>query len=380
MKNWKKILSYVLVALVSSALTLTVSVGKPYKLRELESLLQYKFVDGADSQKLQDAAANAMVEALGDRWSYYISAEEFPAHVEQKNNAYVGIGITIKPEDSGYVITKTVQGGPAEEAGLQAGDVLIAVDGVSIVGMPTQEGAVLVRGEEGTQVDITVLRGTQVMTVTVTRRSVKTPVATGTLLQGNVGLISITNFNSNCYAETKSVLEDLLQQGAQALIFDVRFNPGGYAHELVRVLDYLLPEGNTLFHTMDYTGREDLQYSDAQCLEMPMAVLVNGDSYSAAEFFAAALQEYDWAIVVGEKTVGKGHYQQTFQLSDGSAVAVSTGKYFTPKGVSLEGVGITPDVEIAITEEMAAQVYAGNLPPEEDLQIIAAINALNSAK
>ena len=162
---------------------------------------------------------------------------------------------------------------------------------------------------------------------------------------GGIGLVRIYNFDDRCADESVAAIEALMEQGADRIIFDVRNNGGGYAHEMVELLDYLLPQGD-LFRTVDYAGRENVDTSDKACLDIPMAVLVNSESYSAAEFFAAALRDYDAAVIVGEQTSGKGYFQNTFKLNDGSAVALSTGKYFTPKGISLEGVGITPDVEI----------------------------------
>ena len=146
---------------------------------------------------------------------------------------------------------------------------------------------------------------------------------------------------------------------------------------MVGVLDYLLPEG-ALFRSVNYAGKEEVDYSDEAHLDIPMAVLVNGDTYSAAELFAAALQEYEAAVVVGEPTVGKGHFQNTFRLSDGSAVTLSVGRYSTPKGVNLDGVGITPDVECPVDEETYWQIYAGYVQPQEDPQIQAALEALKS--
>lgn len=376
-------LSYalVIVATVLGTLFFTQSsIGSSgYKLKELENLLAEKFVDGADCDALQDAAADAMVDALGDRWSYYIPADEYAAYVENKNNSYVGIGITIQAEEKGYLVVKVTEGGPAEEAGVLPGDLITAIDGQSVVGLDTNEGKNLVRGQEGTIVDITLARGEQEITYTVTRKAIKTAVATGRMLEDDIGLVTIANFNTNCYKETMAAVDSLMEQGAKALIFDVRFNGGGYKSELVKILDDLLPEGD-LFHSYYYTGAEETDKSDKDCLEIPMAVLINSESYSAAEFFAAALREYDWAILVGQQTVGKGHFQETFVLSDGSAVGVSTGRYTTPKGVDLEGVGLTPDVVVEVTDEIYAQIYAGTLEPMEDPQILAAIDALKSAE
>ena len=196
------------------------------------------------------------------------------------------------------------------------------------------------------------------------------------LLDGNVGLITIANFDARCASETIACIEDMKAQGATSLIFDVRYNPGGYAHEMVALLDYLLPEGE-LFITEDYLGNRDVDSSDASCLEMPMVVLVNGDSFSAAEFFASALRDYEWATVVGEQTVGKGYFQQSFVLSDGSAVSLSVGKYYTRSGISLaEQGGLTPDKVVEVDDETYMQIYYGNVAPEDDVQIQAALEVL----
>lgn len=380
MKKIWQALSYVLVAALATVITLaaTSRSAPQSKLDQLEGLIQERFIGEVDQAAIEDAAAEAMVDALGDQWSYYLSAQEYQDYKEQMANSYVGIGITIQvtEDGKGYLITKVNEGGPAEDAGLLPGDTLVAVAGQSVLDKNTTETRDLVRGKEGTFVDITVVRDGEEMTIPVERRQVQTPVATANLLDNNVGLITIVNFDSRCADETIAAIEELLAQGADALIFDVRYNPGGYVKELVRVLDYLLPEGD-LFRSVNYKGEESLETSDAKCLDIPMAVLVNGSSYSAAEFFAAALSEYEAAVVVGEKTCGKGYYQVTMELNDGSAVGLSIGEYFTPKGKNLAGIGITPDVEIPVDGEMAAAIYAGTLDPMEDPQIQAALEALH---
>lgn len=374
--------SYILVAVLSTVLTLTMvhlEVGlKPSKLDQLEGLIEEKFIGEADQEKLEDAAANAMVKATGDRWSYYIPASEYEAHREQSENAYVGVGMTIQATEdgSGFLIVDVVSGGPAEEAGIRVKDLLIRVEDTDIRTLTAEEVRTLVKGAEETYVSLTVLRqGTQ-ETISVQRGRVETPVATFEMLTDKIGLVTIENFDERCAEESIAAIETLLKNGAEKLIFDVRNNPGGYASELVKLLDYLLPEGD-LFRTVRYDGKEHVDTSDADCLELPMAVLVNTSSYSAAEFFAAALREYEAATVVGEQTVGKGYFQSTYQLSDGSAVALSIGKYFTPKGISLAENGITPDVVVTVDEETAQGIYYGTLTPEEDPQIQAAIKALN---
>ena len=378
----KKILtgfSYLLVAVLASAVTFGVVwwQGELSKLEQLKGLIDQCFIEEVDIREVEDAAADAMIKATGDRWAYYIPQNEMAAHKETSENAYVGIGITITVahDGDGLQIMSVNPGSSAEEAGLQADDVITAIEGQSASGMTTTEARNLVRGKEGTQVSITYRRGGQTHTVSVTRRMVQVAVATAQLLEENIGLITIANFDDRCANETIACIEELMAQGAESLIFDVRGNPGGYAHELVALLDYLLPEGE-LFRTVDYTGKESVDYSDADYLDIPMAVLVNGDSYSAAEFFAAALQEYEAAVIVGEKTTGKGYFQNLFYLTDGSGAAISTGKYFTPKGVSLEGVGIQPDVMVPVDGETAIKIYYGTLPRDEDSQLDAAVEAL----
>ncbi len=374
-----RFISYVAVAALASSLTLWLTVGQreTSKLEQLESLIEDRFIGEIDLTALEDAAADAMVSATGDRWSYYISASEYASYAEQKANAYVGVGITIqvREEADGFLIMEVAAGGPAEEAGLLVDDLLVGVEDQDVRKISTGEVRDLVRGEEGTFVSMTVLRDGAEVTYSVERRTVETPVATGEMLTEDVGLVTIENFDSRCADETIAAIEALLEAGAEKLIFDVRNNPGGYASELVEVLDYLLPEGE-VFHTLAYDGKENIDYSDAEFLDVPMAVLVNADSYSAAEFFAAALREYEAATILGEQTVGKGYFQTTIRLKDGSAVALSVGKYFTPKGENLAGVGLTPDSLVPVDEETAAEIYYGRLEPEEDPQIQAALEVL----
>ena len=370
--------SYVLVAALATFTTLAmVGMNPPSKLDRLEALIEERYIGEADAQDMEDAAAAAMVMATGDRWSYYISAKDYDAHLEQEENAYVGVGITIEQQqdDSGFLIVMVTDGGPAKEAGIEVNDLLIGVESQDVRGMTTGEVGALVKGEEGTKVALTVLRKGENMTFAVERRRIEQSVAEGKMLEGGIGLVTIQNFDARCAEETITVIEKLRSEGARKLIFDVRNNPGGFAEELVKLLDYLLPEGD-LFRSVSFDGKEKVDTSDASFLDMPMAVLVNGNSYSAAEFFAAALQEYEAAVVVGEPTVGKGYYQQTIQLGDGSAVALSTGKYFTPKGNSLAEKGITPTVRVDVDEDTASAIYYGTLQPSEDPQIQAAVKAL----
>ena len=284
--------SYVLVAALSAAAAFGLCAGHSSsgKLQQLQALIEEKFIGDADSTALEDAAATAMVKATGDRGSYYISAEDYEAYTENMNNAYQGVGITITVEDGGMRIVDVYPGSGAAEAGLEPQDLLIAVEDTDVRGMETGDVRDLIRGAENTFVKLTVLRNEEELSFHVERRQVEIPVVFSEMITDTVGYVAIDNFDTRCAQEAIAAIEDLLGQGARKLLFDVRYNPGGYADELVELLDYLLPEGD-LFRTIRYDGEEHVDTSDANCLDMPMAVLINADSYSAAEFFAAALQE-----------------------------------------------------------------------------------------
>ena len=385
LKKWQKSLILVLAfavailgsAIVTMQLTYREQTPAEAKTAEIGAYLDRFFIDDYDEEKLADAAASAMVEATGDRWSYYLTAEEKSGYDEQMQNAYVGIGVTItaQKELGGMRIEAVTADGPAEEAGLLTGDIITEVEGEKTLDLGMTGTRTKVRGEEGTFVTLTILRGEESFPVSVERRSIQTPVATYEMLDGQIGYIKIANFDTRCAEETNAAMDELIAQDAKALIFDVRNNGGGYKNELVKVLDKILPEG-ILFQSEDYQGSKQIDRSDADCIDLPMAVLVNQDSYSAAEFFAAAIQEYDWGTVVGTKTVGKGNFQTAFTLSDGSMLNLSIGKYYTPQGRSLTDTGITPDVEIALSDENGAKLYYGQLEKADDAQLQAAIREI----
>ena len=350
------------------------------KAAEVEAYLDAYFIDDYTAEDLADGAAAGMVAATGDEWSYYITAEEYAAYEEQMNNAYVGIGITIvlDEEAGGLRVTEVTEGSPSAEAGVQVEDVLTHVEGESTLELGQDETVNRVRGQEGAEVQLTFTRDGVPYDVTMTRRAVETEVASYEMTDDGIAVITILNFDAHSAEQTIAAVERALAEDAKAIVFDVRNNPGGMKSELVEILDRLLPEG-VLFRSVDYAGNEEVDQSDEVCVDLPMAVLVNRESYSAAEFFAAALQEYDAATIVGTQTYGKGNFQSTFLLSDGSAIVISIGKYYTPNGVSLTGVGITPDVEVTLTDEQLVLQYYGQLPAEEDPQMQAALALFQDA-
>ena len=374
-----------LIALVCFLLGGLVTLGVVWKvvgqdgrtLLQAYQLIRSEFVGEYDSQTHLETTLETMVDALGDRWSYYLDPEEAQRTREARSNAYVGIGVTVSyPEgEEGLYVEAVAENGPAAAAGLRPGDTILAVGEVRLAGEDRSRGTELIQGEAGTQVEL-LLRGGggEERTVSVTRGRVEEHPVSYALLADGTGLITIQNFNSRCADEAIAAVDALREQGAERLVFDVRNNGGGFLDELTRLLDYLLPEG-PIFRSQTKAGRETVVSSDAGCVEMPMAVLVNENTYSAAELFAAELQEWDWGEVVGVQTFGKGFSQQTFPLLNGGAVNLSTAKYFTGQGNCLIGVGLTPDRVVELDEEQAAKLRARILDPAEDPQLQAAIAA-----
>ena len=340
-------------------------------------LIRTSFVGEYEESDVIDNAMAGMIAGTGDRWSYYLSPESYQAEMEHRANAYVGIGVTVDySREEGLSIVGVTAGGPAEEAGLQPGELITAVDGVSAAGEGREEAIDLIQGEEGTTVVLTVQdeAGTE-REVTVERRNIESDPVSYEMLEGDVGYVQISNFFSRSADGLKAAVDDLQSRGARALVFDVRNNGGGYLDELTAMLDYLLDEGPIL-QTRSHTGAEEVVESDAACVDLPMAVLVNANTYSAAEFFAAELRERGVGVIVGVPTSGKGYSQQTFLLPNGGAVGLSTAAYFTGEGVSLIGTGLTLDREVALTEEQAARLAAGTLEHREDPQLQAALELL----
>lgn len=341
-------------------------------------LARWAFVEeDADLGRAADTALSGLVSGLGDRWSYYISPENYQALQDRRANRYVGIGVTVDYSDErGLHVRAVTEGSPAAQAAIKAGDIITAVDGYSLAGEARYGGADRIGGQEGEEQTLTVLDGEGTRReLVLTLRYIAIPVVTGTLLDNGMGLVKIRNFNTNADKELRETVKDLDAQGATALLFDLRNDGGGYIDELTKMLDFLLPEGN-VFQSDPRWGFSSTARSDESAVGLPFGALVNGETYSAAELFAAQLRETLDAPIVGEVTSGKGYSQNTFSLPNGGALGISTARYRTGGGESLIGVGITPDITLALSEEQAAQLLAGTLAPEDDPQLQALIGLM----
>ena len=329
------------------------------KYATVRHILQNRYIGDIDPEAMDDAVYSAMVESIDDRWSYYMTADEYESYKLYVKNQYSGIGVTIQQDEEtgGLLVVSVTEASPAEAAGIVAGDIMTAINGEDLTGKTTGDVRDIIQAAEGTEISVTLLRadGTTA-TVAVTPGMVYTSPVTSELLDGDIGYIRIKNFEEGCADAAIAAIDGLRDQGAKSIIFDVRSNPGGLVSQLTKLLDYILPEGD-IFVSCNKAGKESVTRSDAACVELPMAVLFNADSYSAAEFFAAALKEYDWAVTVGEQSTGKGRSQITINLADGSAVHISTNVYLTPDRVDLSKVGgLTPDYPVENSTENDAQL------------------------
>jgi len=348
------------------------------KLCEAMQVIRENFIGEMDEDALTDSAVDAMVYGLGDRWSYYITAEEMADYRNTVGNSYGGIGIVLGADETGLaVIRRVYSGSPAGEAGVEAGSRFLRVGETDVSGSDQNAVVELIRAaiEAGT-VDLTLQTPAgETRSFSLVPGDVLTEPVSFTTLDSGLGYIRLENFEARSAQDAIAAIESLTAAGVPGIIFDVRENPGGQLDELLRLLDYILPAGD-IFVSRDIDGTEHVDVSGESCVKLPMAVLIDEDTYSAAEFFAAALREYEWAVVVGAPSTGKGYAQITVSLSDGSAIHISHIAYYTPQRVSLAGVGLAPDIKAELSLEARRDLYYGLLAFGDDDQLRAAETAL----
>lgn len=324
------------------------------KLSELDMVIdRYYMDDGSiDTQNMSDGLYKGYIYGLNEKYTVYYTPEEYKQMMADAEGVYGGIGVTVtqNAETMQISVVSVSEGGPGEEAGLKEGDVIYKVDGEDVQGQDLNTVVSKVQGEEGTEVTLTLYRPDtgETFDKTLKRRKMDEVTVNYGMLEDKIGYIQIKGFEEVTVSQFDEAVAALQKENMQGLVIDVRGNPGGNMTSVCPILDRILPEG-LLVYTEDKNGRREEEYADnEQILEIPMAVLVNGNSASAAEIFAAALQDYDWAEIVGEQTYGKGIVQYVIPLSDGSAIKLTSAKYFTPKGRSIHGVGVTPDIKVSI--------------------------------
>lgn len=346
------------------------------KIRQIEEMLDTYYVEDYDKELAEELMYTGLVAGVGDPYTYYLSADSLAEQVEKNSGHFVGIGVEIYAGDDGYIVVSSVTpGGPAEAAGILAEDKITEVDGESITGKTAADVSALVKGEEGTDVTLTIFREStgEVLEKTVTRQDIQVQTVSWRMMDDNIGYISITNFRENTYSQFKEALDTLEAEGMEKLVLDLRNNTGGLVKSAHEIGEELLPEG-IMVYTMDKEGNREDTLCDDVYNDVPLVVLVNGNSASAAEILAGAIQDTGRGELIGTTTFGKGLVQRLFTLSDGSGLNVTIQKYYTPNGTSIHGVGITPDYEVELPEEYAQQT---NIPAEADTQLQKAVEVLS---
>lgn len=346
------------------------------KICQIEEMLDTYYVEDYDKELAEELMYTGLVAGVGDPYTYYLSADSLAEQVEKNSGHFVGIGVEIYAGDDGYIVVSSVTpGGPAEAAGILAEDKITEVDGESITGKTAADVSALVKGEEGTDVTLTIFREStgEVLEKTVTRQDIQVQTVSWRMMDDNIGYISITNFRENTYSQFKEALDTLEAEGMEKLVLDLRNNTGGLVKSAHEIGEELLPEG-IMVYTMDKEGNREDTLCDDVYNDVPMVVLVNGNSASAAEILAGAIQDTGRGELIGTTTFGKGLVQRLFTLPDGSGLNVTIQKYYTPNGTSIHGVGITPDYEVELPEEYAQQT---NIPAEADTQLQKAVEVLS---
>lgn len=354
--------------------------GQDKKLAEITSLIQNNYYQDVSQEQIEEGVLHGAVLALGDPYSAYMNVEEKQSYNESLEGAYVGIGVlTTFNSDWQAVIAQVYNNSPAQKAGLQKGDIFVAVDGQKINTTSTkdlQEVTGKIRGEAGTSVEITIERNGQEMSFTVQREEVHITYVTSRMLANNIGYIKIDEFSGSALEEYQQAVAQLQEQGMHAMILDLRDNPGGFVDYAVEIADELLPQA-TIISVRDKNGNEKQYTSDSKSMDFPMAVLVNQNSASASEILTVALKENQRAAIIGEKTYGKGIIQSHFNLSWGGYLKLTTASYYSPDGNAIHEVGVMPDIEVSLPEEI--QNDPSLLTDETDTQLQKAIEVLTQS-
>ena len=327
-----------------------------------------------DDEAMLEAAIKGMVNSLGDPYTVYMNSKEYKDLMSSISGSFKGIGVYIAAKDNEVVVQSTIEGGPAEKAGIKSKDVIFSVDGEEIGG-DTDKAVALMKGEEIKTLDLVILRGEEKLQMSVTRADVKTVCVNGEMLNDEIGYIRLTSFDENAYKDFHAKLEELKKQGMKALVFDLRSNGGGLLTQAAKIASEFIPKGKIITYTIDkYENREDVKSIGGSAQGMPLVVLTDGYTASASEIVTGALRDYKAATVVGTKTYGKGVVQVPFELKSGEGgLKVTISKYYTPNGENINKVGINPDYEVELNEDELKDEYT----KEKDSQINKALEILN---
>ncbi len=348
------------------------------KLQFLDKLIDNYYLEDTKDVKFTDGVYKGFIASLGDPYSTYYTAEEYKALTEGSSGVYCGIGASVSQDAKTGIITiiKPFKDGPAYKAGMLPGDILYKVNGEEVTGEDLTQVVTKLKGEPGTTVKVTIRREdkSDPINYTITRKKIEVPTIEYKMLDNKIGYITISEFDAVTVNQFDSAVDALEKKGMKGLVVDVRNNPGGLLDSVVKILDRLLPK-ELLVYTEDKNNVKEEEFAkDNTKVTVPMAVLINGNSASASEIFAGALQDYKAASIIGTTSFGKGIVQKVIPISDGTAVKLTISKYYTPKGRNIHGKGITPDISVDLSEAMKKEVV---VPVDKDSQLQRAIKEIN---
>lgn len=337
-------------------------------LKNFRKLIDEVFIGEIDEQKILDETIKGYINGLDDEYSEYMTTEEWDDFQSQALGNYVGIGIYMATDkNNNVVVLSPIEGSPAENAGIKEGDIIAAVNEENVLGTSSDKVASLIKGEEGTEVKIKILRDNEYLDFNLKREAIKIYHVEQEMLENNIGYISLLTFDEGCAEEFKTALQELTSKGAKKLIIDLRNNTGGLVDEALEIADCFVPKGENLLITVDAKGNKEYSKSEKDpMVDCEIIVLTNEYSASASEILLGALRDSGKAKSVGTKTFGKGVIQSVYLLEDNSALKLTVNEYFTPNETKINKVGIEPDYEVELSEDS-----------QEDLQLNKAIEILN---
>ena len=351
------------------------------KLDLLMQLVQLYYYEDVDTDEMLESAAMGLIAGIGDVYSVYYTKEDMEAFNEETEGEYAGIGCQLlaDPTDQMITVTRVFKGSPAEEAGMRSGDKIVYVNDVYYSAYEMDAAVDVMRGTPGEDVKVTVLRGLDTVDFDITRKVVNINYVEYEILDGNIGYVMVYDFLGDAVEGFRTALEAFQAANVTGMIIDLRNNGGGLLDASVEMADMILPEG-TVVSVRDKNGAEEAFTIDGEYYDVPMVVLVNGYSASASEILSGAIRDTGEGTLVGTKTFGKGVVQSVIDFPDGSGLKVTTARYFTPSGECIHGVGIEPDVEVELDEDVVTRYGINNLPHEQDAQLQKAIELIKSGE
>jgi carboxyl-terminal processing protease len=347
------------------------------KLNQVKEIIKKYYVEPVEEDELMEGAVEGIAAAVGDPYTVYMDKKAYADFNTQTHGSYAGIGVVVSvdPKDNLITVVAPFEDTPGERAGILPGDKIIKVNGKEVWGDKLDEAVSMMKGPKNTEVTITIVRKNlpQPKDITIKRDIIVLQTVKHKVINDNIGYIRITMFDEKTSKDFNTALDDLYRQNIKGLIIDLRDNPGGLLDQVVKIADRLIPEG-IIVYTEDRNKNRDTKYSDKEEIKIPLAVLINEGSASASEILSGAVQDHKKGVLVGTKTFGKGLVQSIFELGDGSALKVTISKYYTPKGTSIQGVGVQPDVVIDLPEELKTNI--SQLKEEDDVQLKKAIEVV----